>query len=225
VGDNPGVLAWAPHGNAILGNTGAIVQGLLGRGGSTRRNPPPSRPAPTALDRKRFDDALLFSCLAAALPDGAVVVEEAPSSRPAMQEHLRLTQPDSFYTTGSGGLGYALPAAVGIALARPGTRTVASVGDGSAMYSEQALFAAHQANAPITFIVINNRSYRALQEFGGSFGMASVPGTDLAGLDFTALAAGHGLEARRVDNAADFESCLAGSFANDGPFLIEACVQ
>ena len=153
------------------------------------------------------------------------MVEEAPSSRPAMQEHLRLTRPDSFYTTGSGGLGYAMPAAVGIALARPGVRIVAVVGDGSAMYSEQALFAAFQAGAPITFIVINNQSYRALQQFGESFAMPHVPGTDLSGLDFRAIAAGHGLASERVDNATDFESSLARTFASDGPFLIEACVQ
>lgn len=225
IGDNPGVLAWAPDGNAILGNTRSIALQLLGHSTTGERKPPLSRAAPTPLDRGRFDDALVFSQIAAARPKGAIVVEEAPSSRPAMHEHLRLTEPDTFFTTGSGGLGYAMPAAVGIALARPGVRVIAILGDGSAMYSEQALFAAFQLKAPVTFIVINNLGYRALQQFGESFAMTHVPGTDLAGLDFAALAAGHGLTGMRVDNADEFDRCLATSFANDGPFLIEACVQ
>lgn len=223
--DNPGVLACAPNGSAILGNTRSIALQLLSLRKTSGRTLPSTRAAPEPLDRGRFDDRLVFSQIAAALPTGSVVVEEAPSSRPAMHEHLRLTEPDTFFTTGSGGLGYAMPAAVGIALAKPDARVVAILGDGSAMYSGQALFAAAQLKARITFIVINNSGYEALRQFGESFAMTHVPGTDLTGLDFTALAVGHGLTGIRVDNADDFERCLATSFADDGPLLIEACVQ
>ncbi len=60
----------------------------------------------------------------------AVLVEEAPSHRPAMQKFMPMRGQDSFYTMASGGLGYSLPAAVGLALGRPDVRTVCLIGDG-----------------------------------------------------------------------------------------------
>ena len=142
-----------------------------------------------------------------------------------MQEHLRLSRPDCFFTTASGGLGYAMPAAVGIALARPQARVVAIVGDGSAMYGIQALFAACQLDATITFVIVNNGRYQALREFGRTFGMQQVVGTDLSGLDFPALAKGHGLpQGRRVAEAGSLEAILAEALASPGPSLVEVLV-
>ena len=87
------------------------------------------------------------------MPDDAVLVEEAPSHRPAMQKFMPMRGQDSFYTMASGGLGYSLPAAVGMALGRPGVRTVCLIGDGSAMYSIQALWTAAQRKLPLTVVV------------------------------------------------------------------------
>ena len=53
------------------------------------------------------------------MPSDAVLVEEAPSHRPAMQKFMPMRGQDSFYTMASGGLGWSLPAAVGMALERP----------------------------------------------------------------------------------------------------------
>ncbi len=71
-----------------------------------------------------------------------IVVEEAPSSRPVMQRHLPFTRSQTFYTMASGGLGYGMPAAVGVALAKPGRRVIGLIGDGSTMYSPQAIYSA-----------------------------------------------------------------------------------
>ena len=87
----------------------------------------------------------------------SVLVEEAPSHRPAMQKPMPMRGQDSFYTMASGGLGYGLPAAVGIALRRPAMRIVCLIGDGSAMYSIQALWTAAQHKLPLTVVVINNQ--------------------------------------------------------------------
>ena len=84
------------------------------------------------------------------MPANAALVEEAPSHRPAMQKFMPMRGQDSFYTMSSGGLGYSLPAAVGMALGRPGVRTVCLIGDGSAMYSIQALWTAARRNLPLT---------------------------------------------------------------------------
>ena len=99
------------------------------------------------------------------MPANAALVEEAPSHRPAMQKFMPMRGQDSFYTMSSGGLGYSLPAAVGIALGRPGVRTVCLIGDGSAMYSIQALWTAARRKLPLTVVVINNAGYGAMRPF------------------------------------------------------------
>jgi benzoylformate decarboxylase len=132
--------------------------------------------------------------------------------------------PDSFYSTASGGLGYALPAAVGIALARPGERVIALVGDGSAMYSIQALFSAARARVPLSVLVINNRRYEALDNFGRHFALDRVEGTVLSGIDFCAIAQGHGVAARRAETPDQLDAALAWAFGEAGPTLVEIVV-
>lgn len=132
--------------------------------------------------------------------------------------------PNNFYTTASGGLGYALPAAVGIALARPGERVIALLGDGSAMYSIQALFSAARAAVPLSVLVIANRRYEALEQFGRHFDLSHVEGTDLSGIDFCAIAKGHGVPSRRAESSAELDAALAWSFGEAGPTLVEIIV-
>jgi benzoylformate decarboxylase len=74
-----------------------------------------------------------------------IVVEEAPSSRRTMQSYLPFTEPNTFITMASGGLGYGIPAAVGVALASPGKKVIGLIGDGSSMYSIQSLWTARAA--------------------------------------------------------------------------------
>jgi benzoylformate decarboxylase len=225
VGDNPGVLAWAPTGNAILGNTRSIAERLLSTMQPSGRAAPQLRPAAPELNRAVLDDRLALQLIADTLPANAIIVEEAPTTRPVMQNFLRLNREDGFYTTASGGLGYGMPAAVGVALARPDERVVAIIGDGSAMYGIQSLFSAFQLGASITFVIINNSKYQALRDFGRTFGMQQVVGTDLSGLDFCALAKGHGMaEGLQVSDADALERALAESYANKGPALIEVMV-
>ena len=105
---------------------------------------------------------------------------------------------DSFYTMASGGLGYGLPAAVGMALGRAKGRTVCLIGDGSAMYSIQALWTAAQRNVPLTVVVVNNSGYGAMRSFSQVMQVRNVPGLDLPGIDFVKIAEGHGCDAVRV---------------------------
>lgn len=224
VSDHPGQLAWAPEGSAILANTWCVAEQLMRQVSASERSTPAVRTAPPPLDPQLLDDRLVLQRIDAMLPENAIVVEEAPSARPAMQDYLRLKRADSFYTTASGGLGYSLPAAVGVSLGSPGRRVVAIVGDGSAMYSIQGLYAARQLRVPVTFVIINNRSYTALRSFGQLFGMERVEGTDLSGLDFCALAQGQGVPAVRTDTVEAFEKALTNSFAAAGPSLIEVIV-
>ncbi len=154
-----------------------------------------------------------------------IIVEEAPSSRGPMHDHLPILCPDTFYTTASGGLGHGLPAAVGMALARPHGKVIAVLGDGSAMYAIQGLHAAAQWNLPITFLILKNGRYEALHHFGRHFGMQHLVGTQFPELDFVALAAGHGVPGRSASDAATLDAALAWSLAAAGPTLVEAVID
>ena len=165
-------------------------------GGPHACRPRPRRPI-------RFPWSILLHSLSAAMPDDAALVEEVPSHRPAMQKFMPMRGQDSFYTMASGGLGYSLPAAVGMALGRGERRTVCLIGDGSAMYSIQALWTAAQRKLPLTVVVINNSGYGAMRSFSQVMQVRNVPGLDLPGIDFVKIAEGIGCEAVRVTKASE----------------------
>ncbi len=159
---------------------------------------------------------------------GAIVVEEAPSARPAMQAYLPITRSEGYFTVDSGGLGYGMPAAVGVALGKPGARIIGLIGDGSAMYSIQALRSAAQLALPIVFIILNNRRYAALQDFAPVFGFANgeaVAGTELPDIDFVALANGMGCDAARVAESEKLREALSHALLADVPMLLEVLIE
>jgi benzoylformate decarboxylase len=132
---------------------------------------------------------------------------------------------DSFYTMASGGLGYSLPASVGMALGRGDVRTVCLIGDGSAMYSIQALWTAAQRKLPLTVVVINNSGYGAMRSFSQVMQVRNVPGLELPGLDFVKLAQGHGCDAVRVVKSSELAPALKHALTHDGASLVEVMVD
>jgi benzoylformate decarboxylase len=142
-----------------------------------------------------------------------------------MHAHLPMRDWGGFLTMASGGLGYALPAAVGVALAKPGTRVVCLIGDGSLLYSVQALWTAAQHGLPLSVIVLNNAGYGAMRSFSRVVGVTGAPGIDLPGLDLPAIARGHGCAAARVERARDLDAALAEALAARGPYLLDVAVE
>lgn len=159
------------------------------------------------------------------LPDGCAIVEEAPSHRPAIQRSLPITRSKGYFTMASGGLGYGLPAAVGVAMARPDQHVVAIMGDGSMMYSVQALWTAAQHRLPVTVIVLNNGGYGALRSFARITKSSHLPSLDLPGLDFVDLARGHGVDARRVEGPGDLEAAFQDAVGQKRPMLLDIKVD
>ena len=144
--------------------------------------------------------------------------------RPAMQAYLPITRSEGFYTMDSGGLGYGMPASVGVALGKPGTHVIGLIGDGSSMYSIQALWSAAQLKLPITYVILNNRRYAALQDFAPVFGFRSgdvVQGTELPDLDFVSLAKGMGCDGARVTDAKELRDVLAKALRTNAPYVVE----
>lgn len=171
-----------------------------------------------------IDPAFLMMTLADALPREAIVVEEALTAAPALASFVPVHSPTGFYGLASGGLGFALPGAVGISLAHPGRPVVAAVGDGSAMYGVQALWSAAQQQLPITYVVIDNGGYRILQERLLARGRSTnLVGMELRepALDWVAVAQGFGLAAVRVSEPAGLRDALAQAIASGRPALVQ----
>jgi benzoylformate decarboxylase len=222
--DDPAAAARAPVGLSIVTDLKLGIRALLAAPAPARA-PPTVSPRAPPVPPDRLTDRYLLQQIAALRPTGSIIVEEAPSSRGALHDYLPILEPDSFYTCASGGLGHGLPAAVGVALGRSGCKVIALLGDGSAMYSIQGLWSAAELALPITFVIVNNRSYRALDEFAPHFGLSAVPGTLLPHLDFCALARAQGVEAVRVSRCADLDGALRMACAAERPMLVEVCVE
>jgi benzoylformate decarboxylase len=225
--DDAQQAAWTPVGTSLVTSLGPAVDDLLRYPPAGPRPGPPrrARPAPAQAARA-ITLEYLMQTLHDLRPPGSIIVEEAPSSRPAMCEFLPNDAPESFFTCASGGLGLGLPSAVGMLLGRPGQRVIAVIGDGSMMYSVQALWsAARLGSAPMTVLVINNGGYAILRQFARLHGVDKPVGTDLPGLDFAGLARAQGCQGTRVDRAADLPAALAEALASDVPYLLDVVVD
>lgn len=218
--------AVAPIGTSIIASTKPALTMLRDLLPETNRKIAKGRvlpPTPMAADPIPID--YLLHTLSQTMPADAVLVEEAPSHRPAMHKYLPMRGANSFYTMSSGGLGWSLPASVGMALAHPGRRTVCLIGDGSAMYSIQALWTAAQRKLPITVVVINNSGYGAMRSFSQVMQVRNVPGLDLPGLDFVKIAEGMGAHAVRVSTSSELEKAFRHSLQYEGVSLVEVVVD
>jgi benzoylformate decarboxylase len=176
---------------------------------------------------KPIDPRVLMMRIVEALPPDAVVVEEALTSAFSLLSFLPLRDPKGYFGLASGGIGFAMAGAVGVSLAQPGRPIVAIIGDGSAMYSIQALWTAAHLKLPIVYIIANNRSYRILKERLRDFrGTEKFIGMDLRDpeLDFVALARGMGVSARYVSRADEIGPALGEAIAGEGPVLLDVAV-
>ena len=226
---DPEMAAGAAAGTAVLGNVAAALAVLAAAVPASERPPPRTRgPAPELAPGGMpgvMKVERVLHLLSRAMPENAIVAEEAPSHRPAIQRHLPIRRPDSFFTMASGGLGYSLPAAVGLSMGAPGRPVVALMGDGSMMYSIQALYTAAQHRVPLVCVVLNNSGYGAMRAFSRVMKVTAVPGIELPGLDFPALAAGHGCRGVRVETEEAFMQAFSEAVTDGGPWVIDVAVD
>ena len=174
-----------------------------------------------------MDPSVLMLRIAENLPPDAIVVDEALTSAVSLPQFMHQHDPCSLFGLASGGLGFAVPGAVGISLAKPGRPVVAIVGDGSAMYGIQGLWTAAHLRLPITYVITNNRSYRIIKErlvaMQGSDRFIGMDMRDPA-IDFCKLAESFGLAAARISDPADVGAALRAALASGKPNLIEIAV-
>lgn len=184
------------------------------------RDPIPAPPAGASLTPE-----LAIHIIASLAPKDAVFVEEAPSHKTAIQRFLPISKGHGFHAMASGGLGFGLAAAAGLALGRPQRRVVALIGDGSAMYSIQSLWSAVQEKLPVTYVILNNRGYGAMRAFSRMMQISNIPGIDVDGIDFVTLARALGCPAARAETTEELDRAFRQSLISDGPMLIEVNVD
>ncbi|MBB5479254.1 benzoylformate decarboxylase [Micromonospora parathelypteridis] len=225
VTDDPDEAARAPVGDSLLGDPGLTLAALIDLVPPADRSPPAPRDAPTSpeITAPLSADAL-FAGLAAHWPADGVLVQESPSNLSALRRQLRINRPASYFTMASGGLGYGLPAAIGVALAERDTRrgrpVVAVIGDGSFHYSVQALWTAARLALPVVVVVPVNQQYAILKAFADLKDTPGVPGLDLPGLDIVAIASGYGCATEVIQTPDELGAALASGLRADRPTVL-----
>ncbi|WP_459719163.1 thiamine pyrophosphate-binding protein [Paraburkholderia sp. 2C] len=168
-----------------------------------------------------------------AVGPGVPIVDEAPVTIPHVRACLNSASARQYLFTRSAILGWGMPAAVGTSLGLDRSPVVCLVGDGSAMYSPQALWTAAHERLPVTFVVLNNGEYNILKNYARaqtnyrSAGTNRFIGMDITDptIDFVALAGSLGVPARRVERAADIAGAVEDGIRSGRPNLIDVPIS
>ncbi len=215
-----------PHEDAL-----ASLEALVEAVGASDTEPtlqPAERPQ---LPKGKLNAAKVCQAIGALLPPNAIISDEAQTSGVKLPTFTAGAPRHDVLTLTGGAIGQGLPVAVGAATASPDRPVLALVGDGSAMYTLQALWTIAREGLNVTTIIFNNRSYGILnielERVGAeTIGPEAKAQLDLSepAIDFVSMAQGMGVPARRVARAEDFNATLKNAFASRGPFLIDAIV-
>ena len=215
-------------GEPLAARAGAAIEQIKTANWSAKR----ARLADT-LDREKSDSEpidpdFLMLRVAEALPSNAIVVNEGLTAGVRLPALVPYRDRYGYHGLASGGIGWGIAAAVGVQLAHPERPVCAMIGDGSGMYSIQALWTAAHLKLPLTYVIPNNGGYRILKQRLLAFhGDDRFVAMDLENppIDFVGLARSLGATAEKVTESAQIEPALVRAFANNGPNLIEVVVD
>jgi benzoylformate decarboxylase len=162
------------------------------------------------------------------LPKDAVVIEEALSSAPGIRQLIRSDDPQSYFGLRGGGIGWGLPAAIGVKLALPDRPVVALIGDGSALYTVQALWTAAHYRIPVVFVILNNTSYRILKQRlhalrGHAEQIDTYVGMELTdpAIDFVSLARSFGVAGERARTVHEATDLIGKALKDNTAMLVD----
>ena len=168
--------------------------------------------------------------VAALLPENAVVVEEGLTFGAPFYAALENAAPHDWLQLTGGAIGDGLPLSTGAAIGAPGRRIVTLQADGSALYTVQALWTQARERLDVTTVIFSNRKYAILigeiEKVGATAGKTALDLFDLAdpAIDWTALAAGFGVESARAQTQEELADLLRHANSRPGPFLIELVI-
>jgi benzoylformate decarboxylase len=195
--------------------------------------------AQRARARKRWDRAPIsmprfMAEVEAALPPSAIVVDESITASADLARTVEFARVSDYFGARGGGIGQALPGALGVKLAHAGRPVVAISGDGSAMYSIQALWTAAHHDLAVVFVIMNNREYRILKHnldtYRQRFGVKPDRGyihMDLTtpDLGFVDIARGLGVDGARVTRPEDLRPALDTALGASRPYLLDVAIE
>lgn len=176
--------------------------------------------------------AVLMQAIAETIPPETIIVDESITSGATLRDFLVRNTADSFFGMRGGGLGWGLPAAVGVKLAKPHRPVVGIIGDGSALYVNQALWTAAHYQLPVVWVICNNAQYMILKRRLHAYGGAAAKAEQYIGLDmmdpevdFLALARAMGVHGVRADTADAVSKALREALSRHGPTLIDVPIE
>ncbi len=172
------------------------------------------------------DQAML--ALADALPANAIIVHEGFTTTHHLTDLFPFRDRYAFHNGGAGGIGWSIPASVGVAFAQAERPVVTVVGDGSAMFSIQALWTIAHHKLPVTTVICNNGGYRIIKRRLKAFHKSEAYiGMDFAdpALDFVQMAQSLGMQALRITDVAQLGPAIAEATASGKPMLIDLVVD
>ena len=185
-------------------------------------------------DNRPIAPSRLMAEVKGVMPDNTIIVSEAITATPDLKRTITFDRPGDYYGTRGGGIGQAIPGSIGAKLAHPDRPVIAMSGDGSAMYTIQALWTAAHHKIPVVFIILHNRSYRILKinmaTYRKRFGLpgdSTYPHTDLTDpdLEFVKLAEGFGVQARRITEPDQIGPAVKTALESGNPWLIDVLVE
>jgi benzoylformate decarboxylase len=221
----------SPCSLAVVAPVAAVCSALAAR--VSERSAPAPRPmprlpapAPPAAGEPLLPGHVL-AAIAERLPADAVLLEETPSSRPELHERIPIRAPLGFVSNANGSLGFGLSGAIGLRMGLPNRPVLAVVGDGSSMYTIQALWSAARYEVGVVWIVMANGGYAVMdaqaRDRGGEAPWPRFPGIDIAG-----IARCLGCPATRVETYDELidtlDEALGDLAARQQPLLVEVAV-
>ena len=177
---------------------------------------------------KPIDVDLLTLRIVQSTPANVVIVNEGLTTSRRICDLFPYRDRYGFHGLASGGIGWSLPASVGIAMAQKGRPVVTYVGDGSAMYSIQALWTTAHHKLPITTVICNNGGYRIIKQRLKAFHKNDhFIGMDFANppVDFVGLATSLGMKAERISEPDAIAPAIGASVASGVPTLFDVVVE
>ena len=173
----------------------------------------------------------LIHAISEILPKDAVVIDETVSSSGGLRQLIKSDDPQSYYGLRGGGIGWGLPASIGVKLALPDRPVICLSGDGSAMYTCQALWTAARYKLGVTFVIFNNTSYRILKQRvfaqrGYAAQLDRYVGMELTdpAVDFVGLARSLGVAGERAKTVHEATDLIAKAMAGNSPTLIDVAL-
>lgn len=160
-------------------------------------------------------------------PQKSIVVTEVGQHQMWAHQFIDRERARTFISSGGlGTMGFGFPAAIGAAIANPGTQVVCIAGDGSFQMNSQEMATAAINGVPVKVLIMDNRCLGMVHQWQKLFYDQRYSQTLLeANPDFVKLAEAYSWQGRRVTSPDEVADAIAEMLASDGPYLLDVAIS